>query len=257
MRLLTRSRTVGRRTKGLTSARARFERRAARARRRPRVVGVALVLTLLLAGGVVWLGWFSSLLLAERVEVRGVGSSQAKVVREVAAVPLGGPLMRVDTDAAVDRLERDLRWVEVSVSRSLPHDVVIEVTPRVAVLAVRTRSGEVQLHDLEGVAFRTVATPPEGLPVVSSTGGGASPDGVEATLQALSALDRGLREAVTEVSLESGDRVTLTIATKGADRTVRWGGPGDAALKARLVTVLLEEPGQTIDVSVPEAPITR
>lgn len=257
MRLLTRTGAAESRTKGLSSARARFERRAARARRRPRLVAVLLVLTLLLAGGAVWLGWFSSLLLAERVEVRGVKSSQAATVRDVAAVPLGGPLMRVDTDAAVDRLERDLRWIEVSVTRSLPHTVVIEVTPRVAVLAVRMRTGEVQLHDREGVAFRTVAAPPDGLPLVSSTGSAASPEGVEAVLQALAALDGKVRKTVSEVSLESGDRVTLTLTSKGAERTVRWGGPGDAALKARLVTILLKEPGQLIDVTVPEAPVTR
>jgi cell division protein FtsQ len=211
----------------------------------------------LLAGGAVWLGWFSSLLVAERVDVRGVGASEARVVREVAAVPLGGQLMRVDTGAAKDRLERDRRWADVSVARRLPHSVVIEVTPRVAVLVVRGRSGGLELYDREGVAFRTVAEPPDGLPVVSSTGGAATPDGVRAVLHALAALDRGLRKAVTDVALARGDRVELTLDTKHGRRTVLWGGPDDAAVKAKLVAVLIAEPGRTIDVTVPEAPVTR
>jgi cell division protein FtsQ len=257
MGLLTRSRSAAENGTGLSSARARFERRAVRARRRPWLIGLVVTLVLVLAGGAVWLGWFSSLVLAERVDVRGVGSSQARAVREVAAVPLGGPLMRVDTAAAVERLERDRRWIDISVSRALPHSVVIEVTPRVAVLAVRTPSGDVELHDREGVAFRTASAPPDGVPVVSSTRGGASAEGVEAVLQALSALDADLRDAVTEVTLSGGDRVTLTLNAKGAERTVLWGGPGEAVLKAKLVAILVGEPGQTIDVTVPEAPVTR
>ncbi|HEX5969588.1 MAG TPA: FtsQ-type POTRA domain-containing protein [Intrasporangium sp.] len=256
MKQVTRSRRAGDST-GLASARGRFERRAARARRRPWLIALVATVGVLLAGGAVWLGWFSSVLVAERVDVRGVGSSEARVVREVAAVPLGGQLMRVDTDAAKDRLERDRRWADVSVARRLPHSVVIEVTPRVAVLVVRGRSGGLELYDREGVAFRTVAEPPDGLPVVSSTGGAATPDGVRAVLHALAALDRGLRKAVTDVALARGDRVELTLDTKDGRRTVLWGGPDDAAVKAKLVAVLIAEPGRTIDVTVPEAPVTR
>jgi cell division protein FtsQ len=216
-----------------------------------------VTLVLLLAAGAVWLGWFSSLLLAERVDVRGVGSSEARVVREVAAVPLGGPLMRVDTGAARDRLEGDRRWVEISVARRLPHSVVIEVTPRVAVLVVRDSSGALELYDRDGVAFQSVAEPPDGLPVVSSTGGAATPEGIRAVLNALAALNRTLRDAVTDVVLARGDRVELTLDTKSGQRSVLWGGPDDAAIKAKLVAVLIAEPGRTIDVTVPEAPVTR
>jgi cell division protein FtsQ len=38
---------------------------------------------------------------------------------------------------------------------------------------------------------------------------------------------------------------------------VIWGGLGDASVKARLVEILSKEPGGTIDVSVPESPVTR
>lgn len=257
MKQVTRSRRGAVGGSGLASARRRFERRAARARRRPWLIALVATLVVMLAGGAVWVGWFSSLLLAERVDVRGVGSSEAGVVREVAAVPLGGPLMRVDTGAATDRIERDRRWVGVSVARRLPHSVVIEVTPRVAVLVVRSQSGALELHDHDGVAFRTVDEAPDGLPLVSSTSGAATPEGVKAVLHALAALDRGLREAVTDVALARGDRVELTLDTKAGRRTVLWGGPDDAAVKAKLVAVLIAEPGRTIDVTVPEAPVTR
>ena len=89
------------------------------------------------------------------------------MVREVAAVPLGGPLMRVDTGAARTRLEQDRRWVEVSGLRRLPHSVVIEVAPRVAVLVVRSPGGPVDLYDRDGVPSKGVVRAQE-LPLVSS-----------------------------------------------------------------------------------------
>ena len=65
---------------------------------------------LLLGGLVVWLGWFSSVLTASKVEVHGVGAGASGRVRTVAKVPLGGPLMRVDTDAVAARLLADRAW---------------------------------------------------------------------------------------------------------------------------------------------------
>ena len=101
---------------GLASSRTRFERRAAAARRRPRLVAGVLVGALLLGGLVAWLGWFSSVLTAKRVDVSGVAAAGAGQVRSVARVPLGGPLMRVDTDAVARRLVAGKAWSEVSVS---------------------------------------------------------------------------------------------------------------------------------------------
>jgi cell division protein FtsQ len=221
------------------------------------MVALVVALLLVLTGGLAWLGWFSTLLLAESVTVEGATGVQARVVREVAAIPLGGPVMRVDTTAAAQRLERDGRWKEVSVSRSLPHSIVIAVVPRVAVLAVRTPGGPVDLYDRDGVPFQRVSSAPRDLPLVASSSAGASPEGVRATLEALDALDRELRRAVTSVTLTKAGRVTLTLDLKGTSRNVIWGPAGDAALKAKVLAVLVDQPGQTIDVSVPDSPVTR
>src|SRR4051794_25028375 len=106
-----RRRVAGR---GLASSRTRFERRAAAARRRPRLVAAVLVGVLLLAGLLGWLGWFSSALTASRVEVHGVSAAASAQVRSLARVPLGGPLMRVDTDAVAQRLLAGKAWSTVS-----------------------------------------------------------------------------------------------------------------------------------------------
>ncbi len=243
---------------GLASSRTRFERRAAAARRRPRLVAGVLVALLLVAGLVAWLGWFSSVLTASRVEVHGVSPGAARQVRAVAQVPLGGPLMRVDTDAVTARLLAGRSWSSVSVSRSLPDTVVVTVTPRVAVLAVRNPRGEVDVVDRDGVPFRTVGSAPDGVPLVSSGAAQVTKAGVDAALAALGSLAPELRADVSGVSVSTADQVSFTVKAKDDKRkTVVWGGADNGARKAELVKILLTQPGTTIDVSVPSSPVTR
>jgi cell division protein FtsQ len=243
--------------RGLASSRRRFERRAAAARRRPRLLAAIAVAVLLLLGLLVWLGWFSTVLTTTAVEVRGVSGAAATQVRRTAAVPLGGPLMRVDTDAVQERLVAGKAWREVSVSRSLPHTVVVEVTPRVAVLAVRGAGGRVEVVDGEGVVFATVASAPAGVPVVSSGAATVTKAGVTAALQALGSLEPAVRRNVSGVSVSEADQVSFRLRVKDATKTVVWGGSGDGATKAKLVALLAAQPGSTIDVSVPSSPVTR
>jgi cell division protein FtsQ len=243
---------------GLASSRRRFERRAAAARRRPRLVAAVLVGLLLVVGFVAWLGWFSSVLTATRVEVRGVTGAAAAQVRSIAKVPLGGPLMRVDTDAVARRIVDGRAWSSVEVSRGLPDTVVIEVTARVAVLAVRNPQGQVDVVDRDGFAFRTVSRAPDDVPLVSSGAAQVTKAGVTAALQALGSLEPSLRADVSDVSVSAADQVSFTVKAKGErSKTVVWGGAGDGARKAKLVKILLGEPGSTIDVSVPSSPVTR
>ncbi|MFC7595088.1 cell division protein FtsQ/DivIB [Terrabacter sp. GCM10028922] len=243
---------------GLASSRTRFERRAAAARRRPRLVAAILVAVLLVAGFLAWLGWFSSVLTASKVEVVGVKGASAAQVRSIAKVPLGGPLMRVDTDEVTQRIVDGRAWSAVSVSRSLPDTVVIEVTPRVAVLAVRNPQGQVDVVDRDGFAFRTVDAAPDGVPLVSSGAAQVTKAGVTAAVQALRSLDPALRADVSGVSVSAADQVSFTVTAKGErSKTVVWGGAGDGERKAQLVKILLREPGSTIDVSVPASPVTR
>jgi cell division protein FtsQ len=243
--------------RGLASSRRRFERRAAAARRRPRLLAAIAVAVLLLLGLLVWLGWFSTVLTTTAVEVRGVSGAAATQVRRTAAVPLGGPLMRVDTDAVQERLVAGKAWREVSVSRSLPHTVVVEVTPRLAVLAVRGAGGRVEVVDGEGVVFATVASAPAGVPVVSSGAATVTKAGVTAALQALGSLEPAVRRNVSGVSVSEADQVSFRLRVKDATKTVVWGGSGDGATKAKLVALLAAQPGSTIDVSVPSSPVTR
>ncbi|MDN5795234.1 MAG: FtsQ-type POTRA domain-containing protein [Intrasporangium sp.] len=246
-----------RQTSGLSSARARFEARAARARRRPFLLAAALVASLLLAAGLIWVGWMSPLLAATTVRVEGVSTGDARAVREVARVPLGGPLMRLDTDAVTERLEAGRSWTDIRVSRSLPHSVVIKVTPRKPALVLRNPQGQLELVDEGGVRFGTVSTPPEGVPVVTAGSADVTNSGLSAALAALHALPASVRSQVSDMAVGAADQVRFTLTEKYGRRTVVWGSSGQEQSKARLVTILLQQPGTTVDVSVPSAPVTR
>ena len=71
---------------------------------------------------------------AEQLSLEGTEAART-------AVPMGVPLMRVDTGEVRRRLEADRTLRDIHVSRRLPETIVIEGTPRVAVLAVRARPG--------------------------------------------------------------------------------------------------------------------
>jgi cell division protein FtsQ len=227
------------------------------ARRRPRLIAGTVAVVVVLAGVLVWLGWFSTLVVVRQVDVRGVPAAQIAAIRAAAAVPMGVPLMRVDTAEIRGRLERDRTLRDVRVSRELPGTIVVAGTPRVAVLAVRNPKGQVEVVDAEGVVFRTVSSPPKGVPLVAAGSELVTASGLRAALQALAVLSPALRAEVSGMTVTAADHVTFTLNVKSGTRTVVWGGIGDARTKARLVEILAQEPGRTIDVSVPESPVTR
>ena len=82
-------------------------------------------------------------------------------------------------------------------------------------------------------------------------------NGVTAALQALGSLDAALRRTVSGVSVSEADQVSFRLKVKDATQDGRLGRPGDGAMKARLVKILVSQPGSTIDVSVPSSPVTR
>ena len=122
---------------------------------------------------------------------RSTGSPPPRRLRCAASRP-GAPRGPADARRHRRRHQRllaDRAWSSVSVSRSLPDTVVITVTPRVAVLAVRNPRGEVDVVDRDGFTFRTVGSAPADVPLVSS-GPPRSPRRVStAALAALGSLD--------------------------------------------------------------------
>ncbi|ARP74015.1 cell division protein FtsQ [Streptomyces pluripotens] len=234
------------------------------ARRRLRVIVILAVVTVLLGVGGTWVLYGSDWLRVGHVSVSGTRVLTPAEVRKAAAVPVGAPMISIDTEGIEARLRRKLpRISTVDVVRSWPHGIGLKVTERIPVLLVQ-KSGQFVEVDDEGVRFATVPQAPEDVPLlklsVSRRGSGA------ASLRRFG-VDRLVREAVQvtgdlpaavsrdtrTVQVRSYDDISLELV--GA-RTVLWGSGEDGRTKARALTALMKAaPGaRHFDVSAPIAP---
>ncbi|WP_326723720.1 MULTISPECIES: FtsQ-type POTRA domain-containing protein [unclassified Streptomyces] len=227
---------------------------------RPRTLIILMIAAVLLGAASVWVLYGSSWLRVERVSASGMRVLTDQQVREAADVPVGSPLISVDTDAIEERLRRKLPRIDsVDVVRSWPHGIGLKVTERTPVL-IEEKGGKFVEVDAKGVRFATVSDAPKSVPLLELTvpqSPGLRRFGT----------DRLVREAVTVagdipaavardtqvVKVRSYDSISLEL--KGG-RIVEWGSGEKGAAKARTLTALMKAaPGaRHFDVSVPTAP---
>lgn len=222
-----------------------------------------MALVLLTAGGV-WALYGSQWLRVERVSVSGTDVLTPAQVREAADVPVGSPLISVDTDAIETRLLRKLPRIDsVDVVRSWPHGIGLKVVERTPVLIVEKGGKFVEVDD-GGVRFATVSQAPKGVPALELT---VAESGSAAASLRRFGEDRLVREAVRvagdipaavaksarTVKVRSYDDISLELSD---GRTVLWGSGEKGAAKARTLTALLKAApdARYFDVSVPTAP---
>ncbi len=206
------------------------------------------------AGLLVWVVGWSTWLGLDDVEVTGVTGPEAQAVARLVRVPVGTPLARVDTEAVGARVRERVTVAEVSVRRSWPGTLTVEVVPRSAALVVRNPQGRLEVVDAEGVTFGTVRAVPKGVPVVTATGAeGTTREALLSSLALLDALPSELADKVSGIKVSSANLVTFTLGS----RTVVWGGGEDSARKVAILTVLLRTKAKVVDVSAPDTPVTR
>lgn len=208
--------------------------------------GAALVVAFAL-----WLVWFSPLLVAKQVAVVGNNLLTQDEVVSAAQVPLGTPLARVDVEAIRQRVAGLGPVADVTVSRSWPSTLKIEVTERVAVYQVSLAGGYGWV-DADGVIFHQATKETAGLLVANVTDQSARLLADVATV--VSSLSDPLAERVTAIDASTPDQIELKL-TK--DATLIWGSADQSELKSQVATVLLDVDATVYDVSAPEAPITK
>jgi len=234
-----------------TRSRRRFARRQWARRWLAWRYVVAILLVLVLVIGSVWLVFFSSVLAVNGVEVRGTSTLDGAHVRDVAGVPSGEPLARVDLDAIRARVEALAVVRSADVTRQWPDQVLIEIEERVAV-AVVDIGGEVRGMDKDGVVFREYRQAPSGLPRVRTSADTRS-DALREAAAVVSSLPKDIAGRVDHVEVETVDRITLVLRD---DRTVMWGSADESPEKAAVLTRLLQQDARKYDVSVPGRPTT-
>ncbi|RBY88938.1 cell division protein FtsQ [Blastococcus sp. TBT05-19] len=233
-------------------------RRALGTRQRRSLQAATLLTVLALIG---WLLWLGPVLAVRTVQVDGLGTLSAEEVREVARVPDGVPLLRVDVAAVEDRVAQLPQIRSVQAARGWPDRIVITVAERVPV-AVVGEPGRRSLVDADGVLFDTVTgDPPRGVVPLEVAEPGTDDPATQAGIAAIRTLPRDLREDVAQVAVPDARAIELTMRD---GTVVRWGDAEDSATKGRVVVALLDrigdgelDPAAVIDVSAPDAVVLR
>ncbi|MFG2993013.1 cell division protein FtsQ/DivIB [Streptomyces sp. NPDC048257] len=230
----------------------------ARLRRGPVLASLAAAV-LLVAGGT-WVLYGSSWLRVEKVAATGMEVLTSEQVLGAAAVPVGAPLVSVDTEEIESRVRGRLPRIDsVDVVRAWPHGIGLKVTERKPVLLIKKDASFVEV-DASGVRFDTVPKAPAGVPVLELNAD-RSPSARrfdeerllhEAVLVA-GALPASIARETVQVKVGSYDSVVLEL-TRG--RSVTWGSGEQSDAKGRALNALLKAAPKAahFDVSVPTAP---
>ncbi|MFI6488131.1 cell division protein FtsQ/DivIB [Streptomyces sp. NPDC050564] len=228
--------------------------------RRLRVLIILLIAAVLGGAASFWVLYGSQWLRVERVSASGMRVLTAEQVREAADVPVGSPLISVDTDAIEERLRQKLPRIDsVDVVRSWPHEIGLKVTERTPVLIVEKGAKFVEV-DAKGVRFATVSDAPKGvltLELAVSRSVGLRRFGTDRLVREAVRVAGDIPAAVARdtrtLKVRSYDSISLEL--KGG-RTVEWGSGEKGRAKARTLTALMKAaPGaRHFDVSAPTAP---
>ncbi|HQV82981.1 MAG TPA: cell division protein FtsQ/DivIB [Ornithinibacter sp.] len=237
-----------------TSSAGRFRERELANRRRPWRRALLALGAAGVVAGLVWvLGW-STLLGVSDIEVSGATGAEATAVAELVDVPTGTPLARVDTEAVAERVREQITVAEVSVSRSWPSTLAVDVVLQTPAIVVKNPQGQLEVVDAEGVAFKVVRSAPKGVPLVTARGSqGATREALQSALALLDALPPEMAGRVSGITVSSASLVTFALG----NRTVVWGSGEESVRKVAILTALLPTQAKVIDVSAPDTPVTR
>lgn len=234
-------------TDAVPSSARRFMARARQRKVRAALPWAVAASVLLVAGGLVWVVFGTSVLGVREVEVVGVQLLTPLQVEQAAAVPDREPLAQVDLDEVRSRVGELAPVDRVVVRRSWPSTLVVEVVERTPA-AVVPQQGQFSVIDRTGMPYRVVKEQPKGLPLVRVDAPGPSDVNTKSALTVLAALSEELREQVVAISVDTPAQIRLQLRK---DRTVVWGDDTQSDTKSQVATALLKQKGQEIDVSAP------
>ncbi len=224
-----------------------------------------LLAAALVAGLVFWLSQ-SSLLAIEEIEVEGtIVVPDEEVVAATAPYLLGRSLVSLSYDEAAAALA-DRPFIEsVSFDRRPPHTICIRVRERRPVLVFNDVSGRYFIVSDEGFVIASRQGPDPDLPLLTVAGACAVEAGAPTDCGELltgvafvADIPAEFNHRFTEVSVAGED---IRAVTAGGTRVV-FGSLEQYQLKFEVLRQLLARTAQpgvktTIDVSVPERPVTR
>lgn len=195
-----------------------------------------------------YIGWYSNLLIVKNIEVRGTQEIPVELVTETSQVSLNTQLLRVPTVSVVERLKTIPQVGNVEVRRGWPYTVVIDITERIPVALTDLAEGRF-LVDQSGFPYLPA---PSGanFPLISG------PDDLSRNSSILvwQSFPDWLKPEIASTNADNPNSVWLAM-TNG--RKVLWGNTDNSTEKSAVLRVLRRMAASTYDVSTPEVPVVK
>lgn len=214
---------------------------------RRRIVFVIL-LSAAITSTVLYIGYYSNLLIIKKIEVRGANQVPVQLITDTAQISLNTQLLRVPTSIVVERLTTISQIGRAEVRRGWPSTLVIEVTERIPLALTDTPAGRF-LVDVSGIAYLP-APGDANFPLISG------PDDASRSVSILAwqSFPDWLKAEVVITNTDNPNSIWFTL-TSG--RKVIWGDLTKAEEKSAVLKVLRRMAGSIYDVSTPEVPVVK
>ncbi len=227
---------------------------------------LAVLVVAIIGGGVFWLSQ-SGLLAIEVIEVEGNSAVPSETVLDIAGpLLMGEGLIMPPLDRAADALEQEPLVADVSFERRFPHTIVIRVREHHPAAYLAGPGGALYLVSSDGTVLMPVDAADQTLPVISTAepcdaieqgeppGCGDAVDGVRFVVD----IPVNFVYGFSRVDVDGG----LITAVTGNGVSVNFGDLDQYDLKFEVLRQMLARASMsgvkmTIDVSVPERPVTR
>lgn len=238
-----------------TAERNEIRRFTAHVRRR-RQAALAIVASVTGLAAFVAVGTFSPVMALRTVSVDGTQRVDPVIIVEGLSPQLGTPLPLIDANVIRDVIARQPLVKSFAIEAKPPHELVIHISERTPVGYLSDKSG-FTLVDPAGVTIEKTRERTLPLPVIDVTDASPTARGFPSAMAVLRALPDPVRSQVDRVSASTTDDVTLFLNPTGS--RVIWGGPENSALKAMVLSALIENyplgSVSTYDVSAPTSAV--
>lgn len=226
-----------------------LRRQTRRHRRRRRLLGIAAIVAALLV--LTWVVVYSPLLVSRQVLVKGSQLADQQQILDAAQVPMGVPLAQLDTRAIAGRVSALPAIAVAKVSPAWPSSVEIQVTDR-SIAYQRPDGNQYQWIDAHGVIFHS--SPDRQQVPVADLPSTQDQQLLADVATVVTALPPDVRGRVQSLQASSPHNILVVLDRQ---QSIFWGSADQSDLKASLLSVLLAQPGNVIDVSSPSHPAIK
>lgn len=198
---------------------------------------------------------FTPILAVNKITVVGENKVPESVIQSALKGYIGKPLPMISSQNVADDLAKFKLIESIAVVSQPPHELRVKIVERTPISIV-VSSGVAYLYDPSGIRLG-VANGNEKLPTIIITGDPKTSQNYTQAIDVLLALPASLLGKIEYIQAKSRDNVTMRLRGN-FNQTIIWGDSSQAALKSRVLKVLLSKtPSRipaTFDVSSPETP---